>query len=118
MLSHGSLAGIDRRTVQRLQRGRLPIEATLDLHGMTQAAAQEALIGFVARSEAQGRRCVLVVTGKGMGREEAGVLRRQVPFWLNQPPLRARILAFDYARPEHGGTGALYLLLKRRRDPR
>src|SRR5690606_40629743 len=70
--------------------------------------------GFLARSQALGRRCVLVVTGKGRGREESGVLRRQVPHWLNQPSLRARILAFDYARPEHGGMGALYLLLDRK----
>lgn len=115
-LSHGSLADLDRRTAQRLQRGRLPIEATLDLHGMNQAAAHEALNAFIARSEALGRRCVLVVTGKGLGREDSGVLRRQVPHWLNQSPLRQRVLAFDYARPEHGGQGALYLLLKRRRE--
>ncbi|SMF08877.1 DNA-nicking endonuclease, Smr domain [Tistlia consotensis] len=115
-LSHGSLADLDRRTAQRLQRGRLPIEATLDLHGLNQAAAHEALNGFIARSEALGRRCVLIVTGKGLGREESGVLRRQVPHWLNQAPLRQRVLAFDYARPEHGGQGALYLLLKRRRE--
>lgn len=117
-LSHGSLADIDRRTAQRLQRGRLPIEATLDLHGMTQAAAHAALAGFIARSAAAGRRCVLVVTGKGSGREDSGVLRRQVPHWLNQAPLRADVLAFDHARPEHGGLGALYLLLKRRRERR
>lgn len=115
-LSHGFLADLDRRTAQRLQRGRLPIEATLDLHGMTQAAAHEALNGFIGRSEALGRRCVLVVTGKGRGGEETGVLRRQVPHWLNQAPLRGRVLAFDFARPEHGGMGALYVLLKRRRE--
>lgn len=115
-LSHGSLADIDRRTAQRLQRGRLPIEATLDLHGLTQQAAHQALDSFVERSSALGRRCVLIVTGKGRGREESGVLRRQVPLWLNQAPLRSQVLAFDYARPEHGGLGALYLLLRRRRD--
>lgn len=115
-LSHGSLADIDRRTVQRLQRGRLPIEATLDLHGLGQAAAHQALDGFIGRSAALGRRCVLIVTGKGLGREDSGVLRRQVPHWLNQPELRSRILAFDYARPEHGGLGALYVLLRRRRE--
>ncbi|MEX2631796.1 MAG: Smr/MutS family protein [Tistlia sp.] len=116
-LSHGSLADLDRRTAQRLQRGRLPIEATLDLHGLSQQAAHEALNGFVARSVGLGRRCVLIVTGKGRG-EEPGVLRRQTPLWLNQAPLRAHVLAFDFARPEHGGLGALYLLLKRKREPR
>lgn len=118
-LAHGSLAGLDKRKAQRLRRGRLPIEARLDLHGLTRAEAHGALDAFVARSAAMGRRCVLIITGKGRGGGEAGelgVLRRQVPLWLNQPGLRDKVLAFDYARPEHGGHGAIYLLLRRRRD--
>jgi DNA-nicking Smr family endonuclease len=117
-LGHGTIADVDRRSAERLKRGQLAIEATLDLHGMTQAAAHQALDGFLAESQARGRRCVLVVTGKGLTRDDAGVLRRQVPLWLNQAPNRARLLAFDYAQPRHGGQGALYLLLKRRRDGR
>lgn len=115
-LTHGAIAGVDRRRAERLRRGKLPIEGTLDLHGMTQAAAHDALNAFIARSQAIGRRCVLVITGKGRTREEAGVLRRQVPLWLNQVPNRARVLAFDYAQPKHGGSGALYVLLRRLRD--
>jgi len=120
-LAHGSLTGLDKRKAQRLRRGRLPIEARLDLHGLTQAEAHGALDAFVARSAAMGRRCVLIITGKGRGgaageRGELGVLRRQVPLWLNQAGLRDKILAFDYARPEHGGQGAIYLLLRRRRE--
>ncbi len=114
-LSHGDVAGLDKRKAQRMRRGRLPIEARLDLHGMTQADAHAALSGFVTRSAALGRRCILVITGKGRG-GEAGVLRRQVPLWLNQAGMRDKILAFDHARPEHGGQGALYLLLRRQRD--
>lgn len=112
-ISHGRTSGIDRRSAERLSRGRLPIEGRLDLHGMTQAAAVERLAEFIARAEAAGKRCVLVITGKGLA--SGGVLRDQVPRWLNLPPNRARVLAFDYAQPQHGGSGALYVLLKRRR---
>ena len=112
-LSHGRAAGIDRRSSERLHRGRLPIEGKLDLHGMTQAAAAERLAAFIERGEAAGKRCLLVITGKGLA--GGGILRDQVPRWLNLPPNRGRVLAFDYARPQHGGSGALYVLLKRRR---
>jgi DNA-nicking Smr family endonuclease len=112
-ISHGRAAGIDRRSAERLRRGRLPIEGRLDLHGMTQAAAIERLREFIARAEAAGKRCVLVITGKGLA--SGGILRDQVPRWLNLPPNRARVLAFDYAQPQDGGSGALYVLLKRRR---
>jgi DNA-nicking Smr family endonuclease len=112
-ISHGRATGIDRRSSERLRRGHLPIEGKLDLHGMTQAAAVDRLAGFIERAEAAGKRCVLVITGKGLA--TGGVLRDQVPRWLNLPPNRARVLAFDYARPQHGGSGALYVLLKRRR---
>jgi DNA-nicking Smr family endonuclease len=114
-LGHGRATGIDRRSSERLHRGRLPIEGRLDLHGMTQAAAAERLAGFIERSEAAGKRCLLVITGKGLA--NGGILRDQVPRWLNLPPNRGRVLAFDYARPQHGGSGALYVLLKRRRQP-
>lgn len=115
-LDHGRLVDLDRRTGERLARGRLPIEATLDLHGMTQEKAHRTLQRFLTRSAEAGLRCVLVVTGKGRGKEEGGVLKREVPRWLNEPDLRPLLLAMTYARPQHGGTGALYLLLKRRRE--
>jgi len=114
-LLHGTRDGLDRRKAERLSRGKLPIEATLDLHGLRQAEAHRRLEGFLAESQAVGKRCVLVVTGKGQHKEEAGVLRAAVPRWLNEPPNRARVLSFDYAQPRHGGTGALYVLLRRRR---
>lgn len=116
LLSHGSSAGLDRRNAERLRRGKMVIEATLDLHGMTQAQAHGALSRFIQRSEAAGRRCVLVITGKGIAKESGGVLRNQVPNWLNEPGNRERIIAFNYAQQGHGGTGALYVLLKRRRE--
>ena len=114
-ISHGRAGGIDRRSAIRLRRGRLPIEATLDLHGLTQRAAFDRLCDFIAGAESAGKRCVLVITGKGLS--SGGVLRDQVPRWLNLAPNRARVLAFDYARQHHGGAGALYVLLKRRRNP-
>ncbi|MGD1878823.1 MAG: Smr/MutS family protein [Kiloniellaceae bacterium] len=114
-LSHGSRDGLDRRKAERLRRGKLPIEATLDLHGLRQAEAHRRLEGFLADCHAAGKRCVLVVTGKGLHKEEGGVLRASVPRWLNEAPNRSRVLSFDYAQQKHGGTGALYILLRRRR---
>ena len=113
-LSHGRAAGIDRRSADRLRRGHLPIEGKLDLHGLTQEKAAMRLADFLERAESQGKRCLLVITGKGLA--SGGILRDQVPRWLNQAPNRGRVLAFDYARPQHGGAGALYVLLKRRRE--
>jgi len=103
------LAGVDRATAERLKRGRRPVEASLDLHGMTQAEAHRALAGFVTGSRAAGRRCVLVITGHG--RSSGGILKSAVPRWLHEPELRHHVLAIAPARPQHGGSGALYLLL-------
>jgi DNA-nicking Smr family endonuclease len=107
--------GIDRANAERLKRGRHPIEARIDLHGMTQAAAYRVLAGFVHASHEAGRRCVLVITGRGLGPDGPGVLKSAVPRWLETPELRRRILATAPAQPQHGGAGALYLLLRRRR---
>jgi DNA-nicking Smr family endonuclease len=113
-LAAGEAVGVDRRLAERLKRGQLPIEATLDLHGLTQAEAHASLDRFVRAAVARGARTVLVVTGKGRG-EGVGVLRAAVPRWLNEAALREHLLAFAPARPEHGGAGALYILLRRRR---
>src|SRR6185312_2360232 len=94
-------AGLDRRSAQRLKRGQMAIAARLDLHGMTQAEAHGALQRFIARSFDEGRRAVLVITGKG-AREGEGVLRRAVPRWLEDPALRGMILAREEAQPRHG----------------
>lgn len=112
-LKHGAVIGVDKRTAERMKHGDMAIDGRIDLHGMTQDAAHASLLAFIGRSFDAGRRCVLVITGKG--REGAGILRSQVPRWLNQSPLRERILSFSYAKPQHGGDGALYVLVKRRR---
>lgn len=114
-LEIGATAGIDRRTADRFRRGRMAIEGRLDLHGLYQEEAHEALRGFIAGAAARGQRCVLVVTGKGRVSQGGGVLRRAVPKWLNQPGLREHILSIAQARIEDGGDGAIYVLLKRRR---
>jgi DNA-nicking Smr family endonuclease len=112
-LAHGNTPGLDRRSAERMKRGEMEIEASLDLHGHTQENAHGELIAFIQRAYAAGRRCVLVVTGKGL--KGSGVLKSQVPRWLNQSPLRERILGFSYAKPMHGGDGALYVLVRRQR---
>jgi DNA-nicking Smr family endonuclease len=106
-----AFAGLDRASAERLKRGRYAIEARLDLHGMTQAEAHRALAGFVSGSRAIGRRCVLVITGHG--RISGGVLKAAVPRWLNEPDLRRHVLAITPAQPRDGGSGALYLLLRK-----
>jgi DNA-nicking Smr family endonuclease len=108
-------AGIDRANAERLKRGQHPIEARLDLHGLTQAEAHRELIEFVEASYQSGRRCLLVITGRGLGPEGPGVLKHAVPRWLAEARTRRRILAMSTAQPRHGGAGALYVLLRRHR---
>src|SRR5271169_1468384 len=112
-LNHFS--GIDRANAERLKRGLHPIEARLDLHGMTQAEAHHTLAAFIHSSSNAGRRCVLVITGRGFGPSGPGVLKSAVPRWLEEAGLRGKILAIAPAQPRDGGAGALYLLLRRRR---
>ncbi len=106
-----TFAGVDRRTAERMRRGRYPVDARLDLHGMTQAEAHRALSGFLAAARGEGRRCVLVITGHG--RLSGGVLKAAAPRWLAEPEFRGHVLAIAPARPQHGGAGALYVLLRR-----
>jgi DNA-nicking Smr family endonuclease len=115
-----SLAPIDRRLRRELARGRASIDAALDLHGLTQAEAHQTLRGFLRQSQARGARLVIVVTGKGGpldepgGRpQERGVLRRLAPHWLREPDLRSVVLGFEEAGRAHGGSGALYVRLRR-----
>jgi DNA-nicking Smr family endonuclease len=109
------LAPLGRRERSQLSRGRKEIEARLDLHGMTQIRAHRALSGFLQRAHSEGLTFVLVITGKGkMGAEsERGVLRRQVPQWLNLPEFRTMVVGFEEAHIGHGGEGALYVRIRR-----
>lgn len=117
-LGHGTASGVDKRTLTRLRRGLIPVDGTIDLHGYGSDLARQSLERYLVASQASGHRCVLVITGKGLRVEGGrGVLRSSVPQWLNQPPNRERVLAFAYASSTHGGMGALYVLLRRRRTP-
>jgi DNA-nicking Smr family endonuclease len=114
------LAPIERRLMRELRRGRAAVDGALDLHGMTQAEAHQALRGFLRHSQARGARLVIVVTGKGGSYDEErglpgerGVLRRVTPHWLREPDLRSIVLGFEEAGRAHGGSGALYVRLRR-----
>lgn len=113
---------MDAKAHKRLVRGRMDPEARIDLHGMTLAQAHASLTSFILASRATGRRLVLVITGKGKARDDGGpippqtgLLRRQVPLWLREPPLAGSVLEISEAHRKHGGSGALYVYLKRQR---
>jgi len=114
------LAPIERRLKRELSRGRAMIDGALDLHGMNQAEAHQALRGFLRHSQARGAKLVIIVTGKGgplddppAWGQERGVLRRLAPHWLREPDLRSVVLGFEEAGRGHGGSGALYVRLRR-----
>lgn len=117
------LAVLEPRTRRRLGRGA-EVDARLDLHGLTQAAAHRRLRLFLVEAQASGHSIVLVITGKGdpdrlegpaFG-EGRGVLKRAVPLWLAEPDLRAVVVGFESAGRRHGGEGALYVRIRRRRE--
>ncbi|MGD0634499.1 MAG: Smr/MutS family protein [Beijerinckiaceae bacterium] len=114
------LVPLERRLKQKLSRGQMSADAAIDLHGLRQHEAHDALRAFLHRAQRDGARVVIVVTGKG-GRmtgdfEETGVLRRAVPIWLHLPDLRSLVVGFEEAARHHGGSGALYVRLRRLRD--
>jgi len=113
---------MDNKSFGKMKRGKLVPEGRIDLHGMTLSEAHPALTSFILHSHEMGRRLVLVITGKGKLRDyeapmpvRQGVLRHQVPQWLNLPPLRARVLQVTPAHIRHGGQGAYYVYLRRGR---
>ncbi len=106
-----SLYPIDKPVYRKIAKGRVPLEARIDLHGMTQSEAHDLLLGFLIRAHGQGLRHVLVITGKG--RSGDGVLRRAVPQWLSSAVFRGLASGCEPAARGHGGDGALYVRLKR-----
>jgi DNA-nicking Smr family endonuclease len=115
------LAPLERDVVAGLRRRKRALDSVIDLHGMRQAEAHGSLVAFLHRAQAAGHTVVLVVTGKGGAAsgeglfDERGVLRRVVPHWLRLPDVRPLVLGFEEAAPHHGGAGALYVRLRRRR---
>jgi DNA-nicking Smr family endonuclease len=114
------LAKVERRLKQKLSRGSAEIDAKLDLHGHTQAEAKSRLLRFLETAQAREHSLVLVITGKGKRSDdswsnEGGVLKRQVPLWLSLPVFRLLVIGFEEAGARHGGAGALYIRVRRRR---
>ena len=110
----GETSGIDRTSARRMQRGQVPIEDRLDLHGLSQEQAQKEVKAFIGRAVQKNFRHVLIITGKG--RDGHGILREKVPEWLKDAPLCHHLNAISYAQPKDGGKGALYIRLKRQRE--
>mgnify|MGYP000318308802 CR=1 FL=1 len=117
---------LERRKARKLSSGRIEIDGRIDLHGMRQSEAHVALRRFLKRGYAEGKRWVLVITGKGAPARtalderderdgiERGVLRRSVPRWLAEPELAGIVIGFTTAAVNHGGEGALYVHLRKR----
>lgn len=122
------LGAIDHRTTRRLGRGLRQVEARIDLHGMRQNEAQDALYGFLARAQARGLGLVLVITGKGsvsaregagfMPDRDIGILRQALPRWLALPRFRPLVVGLAPAHRRHGGEGAVYLQIRRAARPK
>lgn len=111
---------MDRKAFQQLRRGKLTPEGRIDLHGMTLEQARPALTRFIFGARKSGKRLVLVITGKGRGSADegpiprrAGALRHEVPQWLARPPLSDVVLQVAPAHLRHGGSGAVYVYLRR-----
>ena len=118
----GRAPGLDRSSAIKLAKGKFTIQGKLDLHGMTQRQAHAALIDFIQTSFNDRKRSLLVITGKGRRRgqdevgvygERKGILKSIVPEWLDESPLQSLVLAFTTSQREHGGAGALYVLLRK-----
>ena len=119
---HNRPLRMDKKTYGRMKRGKADPEARIDLHGMTAAAAKTALTSFILRSHGEGKRLVLVITGKGREKPVSGpipirhgILRQELPHWLSIPPLASLVLQVAEAHQKHGGGGAFYVYLARRR---
>ena len=109
----GQIRGLDAKIFRKLKNGEFSVQGHLDLHGMNTDQAKVAVIDFLRRGYMEGKRCVLLIPGRGrnspMGQ---GVLRQELTNWLTQAPLKRIVLAFTTALPKHGGSGAVYLLLR------
>ncbi|MBW1854298.1 MAG: Smr/MutS family protein [Deltaproteobacteria bacterium] len=111
----GAVSGVNRKIMRRLKRGQIPVQDHIDLHGLTKQEAEEEVRDFLVQSHRHSLRCVLIVHGRGLNSPDSlPVLKERLPVWLNRGPARKSVLAFASARPYDGGTGAIYVLLRRR----
>lgn len=104
---------LDEPTHTKLAKGKLQIAGRIDLHGLTQGEAHGLLHSFLHRAHLAGLRHVLVITGKGTSVGGDGILRQAVPHWFATPAFRSLVSAYDFAHQSHGGTGAIYVRLRR-----
>ncbi len=105
-------SGLQTNVVRKLRRGQYVLEAELDLHGQRVAEAHELINTFLRRAQKEGKRCVRIIHGKGLGSvSNLPILKGKVSAWLQK---KDEVLAFCSARPNDGGTGAVYVLLKRK----
>lgn len=105
---------IDPQTMIRLRKGDFAVQQHLDLHGLSRDAAHEALTRSICNAHAMGDRCLLVIHGRGLQSDRGPVIKNQISRWLTTGNLSRLVLAFCSARPCDGGTGALYILLRKR----
>lgn len=105
---------IERPVQKKIAKGRLQLEARIDLHGLVQSEAHAMLLGFLVHAHERGLRHVLVITGKGSSMGSEGALKRAVPLWFSKPEFRFLISGYETASRGHGGEGALYVRLARR----
>lgn len=121
--SGGPDGKIDRKTDDKIRKGDMEIEGKLDLHGNTAAAARKKLLTYIVKSHAQGKRCVLLVTGKGQSGPDKtewyesgkGIIRREFRLWLEDASVRGLIMSVTEAQARHGGSGAFYIYLRKNR---
>lgn len=107
------ITGLDRRIVKKLRKGEFSIQAHLDLHGMNREEARQEVADFIEQSYKSGKKCVLIVHGRGLGSENhIPVLKEKLRAWLTRGAMGKKVLAYTSARPFDGGTGAVYVLLR------
>ncbi|MFH0844631.1 MAG: Smr/MutS family protein [Pseudomonadota bacterium] len=113
----GSVKGLSQKIMKRLKKGQIPYQDYIDLHGLTREGAEIKVRDFLLQSHKCGLRCLLIVHGRGRNSPDSfPVLKEMLPIWLNRGPIKKIVLAFATAQPYDGGTGAIYVLLKKRRS--
>ena len=108
-----SRAGLDERTFYKLKKGQVPYEHSFDLHGFTETQAHLSLTDYLNWAYTEGLRCVIIVHGKGKGygpSEQMGIIKAQTPLWLES---HVGVLAYHTTLPKHGGSGAVYVMIRK-----
>ena len=110
-LKFGETSVLSKKNIRDFNKGNVFIEKKLDLHGFNQVDAKNLLEDFINQSIENGKRLILIITGKG--KEGEGVIKNNIISWLNNKSLRNKILAVNHASKKHGGSGAIYILLRK-----